>query len=67
MPNTKPLWKTIIVIWSDKNPEKYELADLAQEATDGGMYCSKQRTVKVEDPKKDPDWDGSKFFDEDED
>ena len=60
----KPLFKTTIVIWSDEDPtDKMELEDLAREATQGSMYCSSQKTVKVDDPATDPAWDGTEFFD----
>lgn len=58
-----PLYKTTIAIWSEEDPrEKYELVDLAREATDGTMYCSLMDTERVEDPERDPDWDGTEFF-----
>ena len=61
---SKKLYKTTIIIWSDEDPTgKYELVDLAQEATDGLMYCSKQHTEAIKNPRKDPDWDGTEFFD----
>lgn len=64
----KTLYKTTVIIWSDEDPtEKYELTDLAREATDGGMYCSKMHSEAVKNPKKDPDWDGTEFFDGDGD
>jgi len=60
-----PLYMTTIVIWSEDDPTDHcELEDLAFEAAEGAMYCSKQKTMKVEDPSKDPDWDGTEFFDE---
>lgn len=63
----RKLWKTTIVIWSKEDPShKYEIVDLAREATDGMMYCSNMIAVPVEDPKNDPDWDGTEFFDEEE-
>jgi hypothetical protein len=61
----KSLFKTTIVIWSDEDPtHKYEIIDLAREATDGMMYCSDVAVKEVKEPKKDPDWDGTEFFDE---
>ena len=57
------LYKTTIVIWSDTPPEDIEIDELAREAMVGGAYCSKQIFVKVDDPKSDPDWDGTEFFD----
>lgn len=56
------LWKTSIVIWSDFDPQKHELSDLAREAEVGDCYCSVSRSVLVENPKADPDWDGTEFF-----
>jgi hypothetical protein len=57
------LYKTIVVIWSDYDPtDEVELEDLARDATNGDAYCSKQHTVLVEKPEKDPDWDRTEFF-----
>ncbi len=60
----KPLYKTTIIIWSDYSGEDVELGDLASNATDGDAYCSVQRSEKIQDPKADPDWDGTEFFDD---
>lgn len=60
----KPLYKTTIVIWTDFDPSESEIAGLAQEATDGTAYCSVQKSEKIDDPTKDPDWDGTEFFEE---
>lgn len=60
----RKLYKTTIIIWSEEDPtDHYELTDLAQEATDGLMYCSKMRAECV-DTSKDSDWDGTEFFGE---
>lgn len=56
------LYKSTIVIWSEENPMQLELAELARKAEVGGAYCSKLRAELVEDPKSDPDWDGTDFF-----
>ena len=58
------MYKTTIVIWRQINPE-IELSALAREAEEGDAYCSRMSTVHVEDPTKDPDWDGTEFFGED--
>jgi len=65
----RSLFKTTIVIWSEYDSEAghVELADLALDATDGQSYCSSMTKTKVEDPSKDPDWDGTEFFGEEED
>lgn len=65
MAKRKGLYKTVIVIWSKDNPQdKCELSDLAREAEEGSAYCSKFRAELIKDPKGDPDWDGTEFFDE---
>ena len=57
------LYKTTIVIWSEDDPTNLmEIDALAQDAMNGESYCSKQETVRVEDPISDPDWDGTEFF-----
>jgi hypothetical protein len=64
----KPLFKTTVVIWSEYNPESdgLDLSDLAHEAEDGLAYCSKLVAVRVKNPAKDPDWDGTEFFNSEE-
>jgi hypothetical protein len=56
------LFKTTIVIWSEDDPRDLSLGDLAREAERGSSYCSKSETRSVEEPSKDPDWDGTEFF-----
>lgn len=62
------LFKTTIVIWSDFHPgdEGLELEDLARDASSGESYCSKFNTEAVENPEADPAWDGTEFFDSDD-
>lgn len=57
------LYKTTIVIWTQYDPASVELADLAQDATDGDAYCSHSQTERIADPEADPMWDGTEFFD----
>jgi hypothetical protein len=57
-----PLYKTVIVIWSEYDGEKVEIEDLAFQATEGNAYCSKQQSVLVQEPTTDPEWDGTEFF-----
>lgn len=59
----KNLFKTTIVIWTDYDPEDADITYLATEAADGDAYCSSQRKTFVKDPTKDPEWDGTEFFD----
>lgn len=65
----KQLYKATIAIWSDFDPTKIELSDLAREAEEGSAYCSKMKSEIVKEPTKDSDWDGTEFFgvDDDED
>ena len=63
------LYKTTIVIWSEINPNAerpLSLTDIAQEADGGEFYCSKCESKMVDEPTKDPYWDGTEFFGEDE-
>jgi hypothetical protein len=61
---SKPLWKTIIVVWSRYPGNNEELEDLAHDATSGDAYCSKYRSEQIAEPEKDVDWDGTQFFEE---
>lgn len=61
---TKPLYKTTIVIWSEYDASALELEDLARDATSGESYCSSSRTELISRPEKNPDWDGTEFFNE---
>lgn len=58
----KPLYKTTIVIWSEEDPSHMELSHLARDAETGNSYCAKSESVRVHDPAKDPDYDGTEFF-----
>lgn len=66
----RPLYKTTIVIWSEWDPvaraevTEHDLSVLAREAEQGDAYCSVKKTERVEDPSRDPDWDGTEFFEE---
>lgn len=57
-----PLFKTMIVIWSEFRGEQVDLDLLAREATSGDAYCSRYRSERVPDPSGDPAWDGTDFF-----
>ena len=64
----RPLHKTTIVIWSEYDGTTVELSRLAREAEEGDAYCSRSSSQLVESPDWDADWDGTDFFnDEDED
>lgn len=63
----KSLYKTTIVIWRERPSEGLlELTDLAYQAQEGDAYCSSMTEDHIEDPTSDPDWDGTEFFDTDE-
>ncbi len=56
------LYKTTIVIWSPYDAREVKLINLARDATSGESYCAKMKVVEVDNPTKDPDWDGTEFF-----
>ncbi len=56
------LYKTTIILWSEYDTHKLELAELAREATEGNSYCSTVYQEPITDPTKDSDWDGTEFF-----
>lgn len=57
-----PLYKTIVVIWSEFPGDSVELEHLACEATSGEAYCSCYRSERVVTPQNDLAWDGTDFF-----
>lgn len=65
------LYKTTIVIWSEYDPTNVlsykDLSELGQDAIDGYAYCSKKKTDLIKSPNLDRDWDGTEFFNENED
>lgn len=63
----KPLFKTTIVVWTEYDTSEVELSILARDASFGEAYCAKQECSYVTDVSKDPDWDGTEFFGDDED
>jgi hypothetical protein len=70
----KGLFKATYVVWAepegklkDENPfEKHEFETIAYEATRGVMYRAVNKAEWVPDPEKDPDWDGTDFFNDPE-
>jgi hypothetical protein len=59
---TMMLYKTTIVIWSEYDPRKIELDELARDATHGNAYCSSWVSDPIDNPSADPDWDNNDFF-----
>lgn len=55
------LYKHTIVIWSELG-QMDDLATIGGAADCGDAYCAKYEVDQVEDPSKDPDWDGTEFF-----
>lgn len=47
---TGPLYRTIIHIWTQYNPEDWELEDLARDAVDGAAYCDYQFSELIDSP-----------------
>lgn len=65
--NMKPLFKTLIAIWSSENPEDRELGTLVREAEQGDSICSNIYYTRVDEPEKDPDFtDATREFFENE-
>jgi len=61
--NQKPLWKTTLIVWSEKQPpDGVSLYEMAKEADGGVYYNSRSKTVYVEEPHKDPDCDNASVF-----
>lgn len=58
----RSLVKHTIVIWSEEDMQNEDIATIAAEATSGDAYCVSHETEVVEDPTRDPDWDGPEFF-----
>jgi hypothetical protein len=57
------LYKTTIVIWSEWDTSDTELDVIGWEAMQGDAYCSIFNTTYVKDPKQDPLWEETEFFD----
>lgn len=62
---TEPLYKSIIVIWSDFDPTQVELSDLAYEAEHGSALVTTMKAETVTVPSLDPDYSEQidEFFD----
>ena len=56
-----PLYRTRAIIWTDFDPAGCSLPYLAQEADDGGAFCSDQTTEQVTNPD---DFPATEFFDD---
>jgi hypothetical protein len=56
------LYKSTIIIWTRYDPTELELTEIAHEAESGDAYCSSMTSALVPEPEKDPDWDGTEFF-----
>jgi hypothetical protein len=62
----KALFKSTIIIWTTYDPTELELMELAHQAENGDASCSGMKCVLVDDPVKDPDWDGTESFDQED-
>jgi hypothetical protein len=63
----KPLYESTIGIWTRYDPTELELTEMAHEAESGDAYCSGMKCVLVLEPEKDSAWDGTEFFDAEDD
>lgn len=64
MSEVRGLYRTTVTVWTTEPAGDTDLAVLAREATDGGAYCSGQRSVLVPCPEADPEPPGAEFFPE---
>ena len=53
-PHPSRLYKTTIVIFSEFNPENYDIDDLALEATEGDAICTETTTELITEKSKFP-------------
>lgn len=61
----KSLRKTTIIIWSEIDDPSIEGSSnehIVRQADDGSAYCSTKKHEIIRNPQKDPDWDGTDFF-----
>jgi hypothetical protein len=60
----KPLYKTIAVIWTESDPSKgnFSLMDLPILAENEYVWCSSMKSVQVDDPSKDREWNDTDFW-----
>jgi hypothetical protein len=60
----KQLYKTTAVIWTESDPSKgnFSLMDLPILAEHEYVWCSSMKTVRVDDPSKDREWNDTDFW-----
>ncbi len=65
MMSSQPLVKYTIIIWAPKEYLNSDigLSDLGREADSGECYASRVKSELINNPRSDPDWDGTEFFD----
>lgn len=63
----KPLYKTLITIWSEDDTSDVKLSRLGKDVDTESSYCSLRECMLVENPEEDEDWDDNSFFEDDED
>lgn len=60
----RPLYKTIIVIWSEFDGSEVEIDVLAREAIEGDAICVLSKSILIPDPDTDDTFaDTGEFFD----
>ena len=62
----KALYKSTIIIWTTYDPTQLKLTELEHKAESGDASCSSMECVLVPEPEKDPAWDGTEFFNEED-
>ena len=64
-PALPSLYKTTLTIWTDYDPAPVEIDDLAREAVSGDAYCSGKTCTFVANPRNDPAFGDTEFFNTD--
>jgi len=58
----KALYKTVIVVWSDEDPDEKSLTAISLDADTGRAFLASRDSVLVEDPEQDKDWKDTNSF-----
>ena len=56
------LYKSTMTIWTTYDPTEVELTELVHLAENVGAYCSSVTCALIPEPERDPAWDGTDFF-----
>ena len=61
------LYKSTMTIWTTYDPTEIEPTELVHPAENVGAYCSSMTFALIPELEKDPAWDGTEFFDDEDD